>query len=544
MPDVKFSNQYPYTDFHELNLDWVIKEVKFWSERVGKSIQTITKTGTAGLVDTYTITYSDNSTSTFDVTNGNGIASVAKTGTAGLVDTYTITFQDGSTSTFDVTNGTAAVDPTLTLQNYAADAKATGDAIGDHVYSKLIQVASVNGVRAYTTSTRVALTSNAGQICKIYEVKQGDKYLIRSYGYDASSFDVACIGDDLTTSTGVSVGKVEQILCGGSTYPDDYTNHVIEFTATGDGYLYINERTSTGVDAVAAIYRIGVPQNKVAIVDNGIYTYLYNLGGCRYINRTFNQRGPNNLLQLVSVGVGFYVVDYGYVENENFITAGTDIIGPVSLKIQGTPGVGQWCGGNHSVTVGGNTYPTAESDSIKAYINGNEISQDGIYFGDLTIKAVNKLYAPQTVTSADLSTATQVIEETRNYYLSDTLKVAVILKTVDNIYVSVYHGMQYVNGRATELYVPDDDAKISLPADYAFVNKQSVVVLNAGDNRSVYMIHDSCGLGNYAYNDGTGAGVGFGSTANYGKTYHTLIYNQNISTGKYLYWSGEYRQTV
>ena len=129
MPDIKFSNKYPYTDFHELNLDWIIKEVKFWSERVGKSIQKIEKTGTVGLVDTYTITYSDGTTSTFDVTNGNGIASVAKTGTVGLVDTYTITFQDGSTTTFEVTNGTAAIDPTLTLSDYAADAKATGDAI-------------------------------------------------------------------------------------------------------------------------------------------------------------------------------------------------------------------------------------------------------------------------------------------------------------------------------------------------------------------------------------------------------------------------------
>ena len=105
MPDVKFSNQYSYTDFHELNLDWVIKEVKYWSTKVGKTIQSIELTGSAGLVDTYTINYSDGSTSTFVVTNGNGIVSIAKTGTAGLIDTYTITYSDGSTSTFDVTNG-------------------------------------------------------------------------------------------------------------------------------------------------------------------------------------------------------------------------------------------------------------------------------------------------------------------------------------------------------------------------------------------------------------------------------------------------------
>lgn len=36
---------------------------------------------------------------------GNGIASITKTGTQGLVDTYTITFTNGNTSTFTVTNG-------------------------------------------------------------------------------------------------------------------------------------------------------------------------------------------------------------------------------------------------------------------------------------------------------------------------------------------------------------------------------------------------------------------------------------------------------
>lgn len=36
---------------------------------------------------------------------GNGIASIAKTSSAGLIDTYTITFTDGTTSTFNITNG-------------------------------------------------------------------------------------------------------------------------------------------------------------------------------------------------------------------------------------------------------------------------------------------------------------------------------------------------------------------------------------------------------------------------------------------------------
>ena len=40
-----------------------------------------------------------------DGEDGRGIVSIVKTATVDLVDTYTITYTDGTTSTFDVTNG-------------------------------------------------------------------------------------------------------------------------------------------------------------------------------------------------------------------------------------------------------------------------------------------------------------------------------------------------------------------------------------------------------------------------------------------------------
>lgn len=44
--------------------------------------------------------------------DGNGIASIVKTNTVGLVDTYTITYDDSTTTTFDITNGaTGATGP-------------------------------------------------------------------------------------------------------------------------------------------------------------------------------------------------------------------------------------------------------------------------------------------------------------------------------------------------------------------------------------------------------------------------------------------------
>lgn len=83
----------------------------------GVSVESITKTGTEGLVDTYTILYSDGNTSTFDVTNGrigadgedgedgNGIVSVVKTGEDGLTDVYTMTFTDGTEFVYRIGNG-------------------------------------------------------------------------------------------------------------------------------------------------------------------------------------------------------------------------------------------------------------------------------------------------------------------------------------------------------------------------------------------------------------------------------------------------------
>lgn len=71
----------------------------------GNDIVSIEKTSTQGAVDTYTITLSDGSTETFNVTNGTSIASIEKTSTSGLIDTYTITLTDGSTTTFEVANG-------------------------------------------------------------------------------------------------------------------------------------------------------------------------------------------------------------------------------------------------------------------------------------------------------------------------------------------------------------------------------------------------------------------------------------------------------
>lgn len=71
----------------------------------GVGIVNIRKTATNGTNDTYTIYYSDNTTGSFVVSNGQGIQNISKTGSSGNVDTYTITYGNNQTFTFTVANG-------------------------------------------------------------------------------------------------------------------------------------------------------------------------------------------------------------------------------------------------------------------------------------------------------------------------------------------------------------------------------------------------------------------------------------------------------
>lgn len=61
--------------------------------------------------------------------NGRGIVSIEKTSTAGVVDTYTITYTDGTKSTFNVTNGGAMEENTFTISSndWAANTESDSD---------------------------------------------------------------------------------------------------------------------------------------------------------------------------------------------------------------------------------------------------------------------------------------------------------------------------------------------------------------------------------------------------------------------------------
>lgn len=104
---------------------------------VGTPAVNVTKSGTDE-APSFAFNFSNLKGTTGDT--GNGIASITKTGTSGLVDTYTITYTNGNTSTFTVTNGqdgTGAGD--MTKAAYDSDnAVANAGGIAAYIQNDLI----------------------------------------------------------------------------------------------------------------------------------------------------------------------------------------------------------------------------------------------------------------------------------------------------------------------------------------------------------------------------------------------------------------------
>lgn len=68
-------------------------------------ISSVTLSSVSGRIRTYLITFTDETTTTFQVLDGTSIDRIVKTSTAGLTDTYTVFMSDGTTTFFTVTNG-------------------------------------------------------------------------------------------------------------------------------------------------------------------------------------------------------------------------------------------------------------------------------------------------------------------------------------------------------------------------------------------------------------------------------------------------------
>jgi hypothetical protein len=98
----------------------------------GNNIGTIEKTATSGLTDTYTITLTDGTTTSFNVTNGRSIVSIEGVSTEGSTNIYEITYNDGTTQRIEVEKLNYHVDTELsTLSTNPVENRVVAGKFGD-----------------------------------------------------------------------------------------------------------------------------------------------------------------------------------------------------------------------------------------------------------------------------------------------------------------------------------------------------------------------------------------------------------------------------
>jgi hypothetical protein len=224
----------------------------------GVGISSIDKTATAGLVDTYTITYSDGSTTTFNVTNGEdgapgtngedgqdgqdgrGIVSVQKTATVGLVDTYTITFTDTTTETFTVTNGSGVPTGGTTGQILVKGTGANYDTKWDDIENLIPKNAGARNLyyrgkslgSTFTAEQQAAIAAGTfeGLMLGDYWTVSGITYRIAGFDYWLHTGNTEC-----TTHHVVIVPDQNMLAADGSTthYMDSINDTTKGYAGTG-----------------------------------------------------------------------------------------------------------------------------------------------------------------------------------------------------------------------------------------------------------------------------------------------------------------------
>lgn len=143
----------------------------------GRGIDNISKTSTSGLVDTYTIEYTDDTTTTYNVTNGrngtDGVDGVSPSANVSKVgNTATITIVDGSgTSTAAVTDGTNGTDgtsPIANVEKVGSTATITViDAQGTTTASISDGLNGTNGVDGQDGTSLTASSSKSGKVTTV-----------------------------------------------------------------------------------------------------------------------------------------------------------------------------------------------------------------------------------------------------------------------------------------------------------------------------------------------------------------------------------------
>lgn len=423
------------------------------------------------------------------------------------------------------------------------------DNLFDYTQSKVNQLPNSWSGQTYNDFS----TLNGWKTSNLIEVEAGTEYCVIENGILKKSYRV-----DFYDSNGSYITQVDMGLNTTVTAPENAKYMYMFKSGTNPDFSSSNLAIKVYSESMDYVLR---PYGNIERYLTSPYTYgLYKSGDdyyhftkvadSQYLVRQFARFGINNLIDLK----GMY---YGDVHSDTLSigtaigTTTTDTIGPISIHRGSVDGyAGSWSGGVHGISVGGVEYPTAEQTDLKVYCNGKEITEDGLYWGKVTLVATNDLYFPKTITGADLSTATKAIKEVRRYELTEVMDVKVSLSFYTTTYIVQYYGCQCLSFDMTTLRFPNNETvqNTARQSNYVGTVKENTLI---GDHDTTHyeVSVKPLGLGTFIKNNGTAADVGYCYLATFSKFYFVMIANEaGITRRGYpentFYWEATYNYYV
>ena len=300
-----------------------------------RSVINIEKTSTNGNTDTYTIYYSDNTTGTFEVSNGQKtITDIQKTSSEGKKDIYTIYYSDNTTSQFEVVNGQDGVNgldgkdgAIITVSDMynewkkelSSDADSSFDAflktyISVDVNNQSFAVtralqSAVSIVSVFNYPTKVGTKESDSELTEyqsasagsgvIYKMSQEDKqngdcYIITNYHvvYDAKSNDPGSISTDIRVFLyGMEFSRLKKIeaqYLGGSMAQD-----IAVLRVSGSDIL----KTSNAIECELAEKEIVLGQDIIAVGNPEGNGFSVTKGICSVENEQIDMTLSDNMTE-------------------------------------------------------------------------------------------------------------------------------------------------------------------------------------------------------------------------------------------------------
>lgn len=246
---------------------------------------------------------------------GNGIANIAKTGTQGLVDTYTITMTDGTTYTFTVTNGQGIGDMTKAVYD-STNAVADAGGITDYVEGKVAPMLNVLGAKNllnpidYHDLVALGVTSKInsdGTVSLSGTATITENINITGWGVDASNLFDSVVGQEVILSDGTDANTYVGLLltdANGAQIAHALTpNGEMKFTISQKPAIYsVYYHVIAGVDYTGVVLK---PMLRLASIEDDTYApyamtnqqitpYIQAISNPNFLDNpwfTVNQRG-------------------------------------------------------------------------------------------------------------------------------------------------------------------------------------------------------------------------------------------------------------